>query len=380
MVRVAGGGRLLHVWVDGQANVPDSYCEGCGNVVLLGGSGTEVSSSRVENGAGSAQLQTVGEWNRMLSNPAVVQSTACTGTNLVTNNLVTAYNSAHHRPATASGSAGAPDATWTDGMNIGCEDTLVQGNTILDATDVGLIVFRSCYQGELGYSPGATAKSPQCVSGPIAQKSRVLSNTIVNGGSSAYAAMMLSPFDGDANTPMASYRGSRMEYNSTWTSVAAHYNVGIIAGVRVYTYASTARKASGADASGNIDATIRYNDTNGQPAYVGNSILVSGLLDFRIRDNATSLMITAGPGVGGVPSTGYYSTAAQTDWVCATTAKNSPALMVAETYLGGTTPAFAWASGDIAASGTTPISDVDLSYMVGGTAVGCVLGGINNGL
>jgi hypothetical protein len=372
MIRVADGGKVSRIWIDGNANVPESYCEGCGNIMTLGGSGTSVSESKIGNGSGSSQLQTVGLWNKVLSaNPDVL---ACTGTNYVQGNLVTAYNSAHHAPAANSSSAGGGQATWTDGFNIGCEKTEVSGNTIVDATDVSLIVFRSCVQNE------ASSSGPVCTTGPGRQESDVHDNTILNAGQSAYGALMVSPFDSAGPDPVANFNGFTMNDNQMWTSVAAHINTGIIAGVRPYTYADTARRGTGATSTGANGASITGNTTNGQIAYVGNAALVSGLLKFTVSGNSLSLMETAGPGYGGVPSTGYYSSSGATDWVCPTTAVNSSASMIAETYFGTTTPANYWASGTIATTGTTPLSDQALYYVVGTQKIGCMLGGINGGL
>ena len=330
--------------------------------------------SKVGNGAGSAQLQTVGTWNKLLNTPTNPEVLACTGTNYIQNNLVTAYNSAHHAPAASSGVAGAANATWSDGLNIGCENTEVSGNTIIDATDVALIVFRSCVQNEV-MADGVTHI---CTTGPVQQASNVHDNLIIGAGSSAYGALMVSPFDSAGPDPQAGFNGFRMQNNNAFTSVAAHFNTGIIAGVRPYTVADTARRGTGDDGSGGNGAIISGNGTSGQIAYVGNAVLVSGLLDFQITGNTLSLMETAGAGYGGVPSTGYYS--ATTSWVCPTTTLNTPASMVAETYLGTTTPANYWASGTISTTGSTPLVDQALFYTVGGTKYGCMLGGINNGL
>lgn len=375
MVRVDSGAKISRIWVDGNANVPSSYCESCGNLMLMGGAGTSAIENRVGNGAGSAQLQTVGEWNRELNIPFNSEVLACSSTNYVQGNLITAYNSAHHDPAPNSTSPGGSQATWTDGINNGCENTEVSANTIVDATDVSLIVFRSCIQNELN-----GAGTPVCTAGTVAQQSNVHDNLIVAAGSSAYGALMVSPFDSNGPDPQANFSGFLMQNNTMWTSVAAHFNTGIIAGVRPYTYADTARRGNGANSSGATNAVISGNNTAGQIAYVGNAALVSGLLNFQVTGNTLSQMETAGPGYGGVPSTGYYSTSTLTNWVCPTTSVNSPASMVAETYFGTTTPANYWASGTITTTGTTPLTDQALYYTVGSTRIGCMLGGIANGL
>jgi len=217
-----------------------------------------------------------------------------------------------------------------------------------------------------------------CASGPVQQQSIIHDNLIIGAGSSAYGALMVSPFDSSGPDPQAGFNGFRMQNNNAFTSVAAHFNTGIIAGVRPYTYADTARRGTGDDGSGGIGAVISGNGTSGQIAYVGNAALISGLLQFQVTANTLSLMETAGPGYGGVPSTGFYSST--TSWVCPTTSVNTPASMVAETYLGTTTPANYWASGTISTTGTTPLLDQSLYYLVGSTKVGCMLGGINNGL
>jgi hypothetical protein len=42
---------------------------------------------------------------------------------------VTAYSSIH------------ANQQWTDGLSIGCENSLVAGNQVVDATDVGIVIF-----------------------------------------------------------------------------------------------------------------------------------------------------------------------------------------------------------------------------------------------
>lgn len=73
----------------------------------------------------------------------------CSGQFCFTGNLVTAYSSSHF------------NQDWSDGLSVACEHATVQDNTVIDATDVGIVLFRAY---------------------PAVQQSTVADNTILNAG------------------------------------------------------------------------------------------------------------------------------------------------------------------------------------------------------
>jgi len=74
--------------------------------------------------------------------------------NIYTGSLVTAYGSTHI------------EGGWSDGFNIACKSVIVDGNSVVDATDVEITLFHAC---------------------PNAQTLQVRNNTILNARNSSYA-------------------------------------------------------------------------------------------------------------------------------------------------------------------------------------------------
>ncbi len=112
---------------------------------------------------------------------------------LVQGNLVTAYETGHHKD-------------WADGITIASTRSTVENNTVIDATDVGIIVFRYVSQGQT-----------------IPQTTVVRNNTILNLGNSAYAGIDIDAWNNQGATQ--NFRGTRFENNALWTSFKAHQHI-----------------------------------------------------------------------------------------------------------------------------------------------------------
>ena len=369
-VIVENGGKVKNVWIDGNADVPTEYCQDpvymqthdvtkllypgwCADVAMFGGSGTSVLNSRVENGAGSDQLGAFGQLN------GSSLSSACSGRNYIQGNLVLGYNTAHHLHANNSSQTGNPgDAPytnfpvaasfWSDGINAACENLEVSANSVIDATDVSIISFRTCVPSD--------GTAGHCTGTAVAQQSYIHDNTVLATGNSSYAALWMSTSDTTSgSTELALYRGFTMTNNHLWTGVAARFDAGIVLGIRPDSgNPNNARRADGSSSTGGLGAFVTGNDTSGQFGYVGDAILVSGALKFDVEQNHfdTTLEV-AGAGTGGLPSIGVN---AFTGWLCPTTAAQTIAPMIAETYNGTQF----WASGFMATTGSTPFQDHSL--------------------
>lgn len=170
VVEVESGAKLLNVWVDGQRTGPTNAESNTVNVETAGGSGTTVSADRLSNAIGFTNLHALG----------TAESLPCTS-NTITGNLVTGYASSH----TNTGD-------WSDGISVACENATITGNTVIDATDVGIVIFRAY---------------------PADQKSTVASNTVLNAGNSAFGGIVADPLS-DSPPVNPSFAGASVHGNT----------------------------------------------------------------------------------------------------------------------------------------------------------------------
>ncbi|HST40945.1 MAG TPA: hypothetical protein VLK58_15620 [Conexibacter sp.] len=204
VVTLQPGARLDHVWVDGQMGTPDPggvrrYASAAFNVRVLGGTGTTVSDNRLGNAAGATAISAGGGGDSGV--------TACVD-NEYSRNFIEGYASDHD------------SGNWTDGVSVGCEDAEVTGNTIVDATDVPLIVF-----GQDGYT----------------QRSRLDDNVIANPSQSSFAALGVDawnayPRTGDGpGVSSRDFTGSTLDGNLFWNTLRSTHAIGITVGTRAWT-------------------------------------------------------------------------------------------------------------------------------------------------
>lgn len=239
-VTLESGAKLRHVWVDGQRGVVGYTDDGI-NVRLLGGNGTSISNSLITNSAGWSSVQAFG----------AAEGFPCSG-NTVYSNLITAYSSGHYRGRLKHN-------PWTDGLSISCEDTLVQNNEIVDATDVGIVLFRSH---------------------PAVQKSQVRYNRIIAAGNSAYGAIVVDGLQGRGTKP--DFNGAWVTGNTFWTGTGTHFDIGISVGTRAW-FGAPADTATG--------VSVFENNTGGIPTRVDSGIAVSGMLDAYVESNDLDLIL-----------------------------------------------------------------------------------------
>lgn len=171
---------LSHVWVDGNrtAFAEDSLPGGNGaaNVALLG-DGAKCLNCRTNGSTGGTNLFG-GDGVRNLH---------------IANNLVTVYESTHH-------------ASWADGITVASTNCLIENNEVVDATDVGIILFRFI---------SSDHSEPQ--------NSIVRNNTILNLGNSAYAGIDIDAWNRQGATQ--NFTGTLFENNALWTSFKAHQHI-----------------------------------------------------------------------------------------------------------------------------------------------------------
>lgn len=230
-VHISGGATVTHVWIDGDRTVESSYNRDRFNIRLYGGSGTTVSYDRIGNTAGATNIELEG----------ALGGYVCTNA-FVTNNLFDAYSSSH------------ANGLWSDGISDGCENSTIYNNAVVDASDVGIILF---------------AGSP-------AQTSHVSYNTVIQAGHGAYALLGADPSTGQPNGNRNSFSGAQITNNMIWTAPTAISTFGITDGTYAW-FGTLAAIGSGALITGNTAGSLNvYSETG---------IDVSGMLQTTVTGN-----------------------------------------------------------------------------------------------
>jgi hypothetical protein len=223
-------GSLKHIWVDGQRTQSTSFVSGAIDVEIYGGQGATVDSNFLASSLGWSTVHSYGS----------LDGRPCSS-NTITNNVITAYPSVH------------ANQQWTDGLSVGCENTLVQGNQIVDPTDVGIVVFTAY---------------------PAIQRSTVSNNTVVSAGNSAFGALGFDPLQNrSAGTP--NFTGSTISNNTIWSGPNTHFIIGLAVGTRPW-------YGSGSIGYG---ATANANTTAGIKTSFGAGIVVSGISGATVQGN-----------------------------------------------------------------------------------------------
>jgi hypothetical protein len=238
-VRVSPGATLRHLWLDGARTRHADHDRSRYTVRMMGGTGTTVTANRLGNPAGATNVESLGAGDGL----------SCAA-NVVSDNLIDAYTSQH------------ADGLWADGISMHCEDVEVTGNTVLDATDVGIIIF---------------ALSPD-----VPQKSQVHDNVVIQAGQSAFGMLGADPFfvpgGGDpAGVASRSLAGSEVRDNTVWSSATTHSTFVLVAGTKAW-FGGDAKLATGGRFTGNTtgDLTVRTHT----------AVVVSGVLGTTVSGNA----------------------------------------------------------------------------------------------
>jgi hypothetical protein len=237
-------GTLKNIWVDGQRSKSSAYVYGAINIEIYGGNGAAVEENFIDNSLGWSNVHSYGS----------VDGRLC-ARNTIANNLITAYPSLHF------------GGQYTDGLSIGCENTLAKGNQIVDATDVGIVVFTAA---------------------PATQKSIVTGNNIVSAGNSAFGALAFDPLYSPAYPVNPNFTGASLNGNSIWSGPNTHFVIGLAIGSRPWF--GTQVRINGVVSTGNIGhgASATYNTTAGVLTYFGEGITVSGMDSATVQGNIFS--------------------------------------------------------------------------------------------
>ena len=235
MLKLSSGSQLRGVWVDGRRSAV-GFNQPAMNVQTFGGDNVVVDTNRFSEPAGWTNFQALGTF----------EGFRC-GSEWVRWNLITAYVPSH---------AGG----WTDGLSIACENTVVEANHILDATDVSIVVFRAY---------------------PAVQRSVVRWNTALNAGNSAYGGYVADGLTGVG--AVQSFAGTAFDGNVIWANLSQHVDIVLSVGTRAW-FGNASSIGSG--------AMFVNNTTAGQVTRTNTGIAVSGMLNAHVQANTLSTALT----------------------------------------------------------------------------------------
>jgi len=229
-----GGGELKNVWVDGNRSAFKKY--------MTLAYGRNVTLNNMENTVQACRV-----------NDAIAPTNvfgADFGLNhYIADNLITCYASNHLRG-------------WQDGITWAAAQSLIERNSVVDATDVGIVLFRYASQNS-------------------SQNTIIRDNTIINVGNSAYGG-----FDTDAwydADIVWRYEGSVFYNNQLWTSKRAHMHIAI-------SLASVAWHAANGDTMTGMSAYNNYTP-EGCSIVCSCGIAVDSVKDATVRGNQLKLFI-----------------------------------------------------------------------------------------
>ncbi len=264
-VQLVGGATLERVWVSGARGRETGWDRERASVLMLGGTGTSVVSSRLSEPSGASSLRSAGAGDAL----------PCAD-NLIQGNLITSYT------------AEFTTVRQADGLSVGCEDTLVQDNAVIDATDVAIVLFPT--------------------SATVPQASRVTGNTVIHAGIRAQGSIAIDSLfgaSGDApGTSSRSFAGGSVDGNTLWMGDGVTAQIAISVGGRPW-YGANGLTFSGGSVTGNTSA--------GLPVRAATAIAVSGALGTTVSGNTltVTLVPSASPcpshAIGASTSAGYAS-------------------------------------------------------------------------
>lgn len=224
-----GAGAVRNLWIDGARRQSSGFILPAINVEIFGGASALVHENFMGNSRGWSNVHSFG----------ALDGRPC-ASNTVTSNVITAYSSGHF------------NQTWADGLSLGCENTVARYNEIIDATDVGIVLF--------------TAH-------PAVQRSTVEYNTVINAGNSAFGGLAFDPLSGRSGDP--DFSGASLSNNTLWSAPDTHFIIGLSVGSRPWF--GNGHIGTGGTANGNT--------TVGIATRFGAGIVVSGMRNATVQGN-----------------------------------------------------------------------------------------------
>ena len=271
-VVVMPGGSLRNVWVDGRMWQRGTKENGKNNIrVFPTASTATVQHVRTENTTGAQNVMVFGivgnEYTRGTGRD-YLSDVYCSGTVNVTGNLV--INSANLRTSDK----------WSDGIATSCPQTQITSNDVLDASDVGIITYRSY--------------------GALPQRSQIVGNNIINAGSSVFGGLVADPLSlrsqqmqpypdcmkhESSTEPHCDFTGLSFRDNTLWSGPDQYYAIGVSVGTRAWSFFKP-------DAVTGSGASFTNNSNRGSVINVLIPLYVSGMHNATVTNNFTHGKVT----------------------------------------------------------------------------------------
>ena len=233
MFRTRDGGALMHVWLDG--NGANRGWKGAAPIIdAKGMTGTGgfyntffITANKMSDTAGNSSVQLFGEG----------ESASCDGQVYVTDNIITSYDATHY-----------VQSQYTDGVRTSLCKVHIENNTIIDATDVGVVVFR--------VGPANSA-----------QNTIVKNNAILQAGNDAYGGVTIDQLHNTDSiaepTGGHNFTGTEVYDNQFGSAPGKHFDTPWALGVRSW-FGNNTDDAFGAKIYNNkSDYTIYEGQTSG---------------------------------------------------------------------------------------------------------------------
>lgn len=243
MLMLKKGASVENVWIDGNRmaflDILDEngeiYWPNAGHCVCLGADETSLVGCRINDSPSATHV----------FGADLVRGLA------IKDNLLTCYATSH------------VEGRWADGITHAARDSVIEGNHVIDATDVGIIAFRFISETD----------EPQ--------DTQICGNRVLNLGNSAYAGLDIDSWH--SQNKVLNFTGNAFINNELWTSWRAHMHIAMTLSPLAW--------------------TANFGDTAIGSAYIDNytpdglfcvcaaGITVDGVHDVQIRGNQLRLYI-----------------------------------------------------------------------------------------
>ncbi|MGH8976554.1 MAG: hypothetical protein ACRDV7_00660, partial [Acidimicrobiia bacterium] len=267
MVRVAPGGGLTNVWVEGTGLDAAAF-----KIAAIESSGSsDAQPTRlVGNRVSVPARDGVGIRARGFS----LSGEPCTA-EVIADNLVTGY-------ASAQSFDGRGQAMWSDGIAVGCESARVTGNQLIDISDAGIVLYGSFNRA---------------LASMRAQTSSVSGNQLLSAGLPGHVALGFdaigecSAFPSGGVVPCLDvpterdFHGSSISSNTYSTGPRTHFDIGLMVGGGAR-WGAHRVPATGASASDNTTGRVG--------ARVNIGIAVLAMADATLSNNTGALELVDG--------------------------------------------------------------------------------------
>lgn len=280
------GGALTNIWIDGERggavinntigpDAPISYHFNSLNIKVYSGNGSIAANNFISNSSGWSSIQIEGSHELYDSTTGstihcgAVNNGAFSGSRTyaqVTGNTVTAYPSRHQ--------FNNDSFSYADGITSSCDGAFIYNNTVVDATDAGIVNSRAC---------------------PGSQHSYVVYNTVISAGNSATNAIGASPLHPSPGDTCAYYSNAVPDYNSAdatpsfsglviennhfWSGQNTHFIIALAVGDAAWFFPNNYF----GDGS---YATVSNNDSAGLTVSTSTNTLVWGMTNATVSGNS----------------------------------------------------------------------------------------------